>query len=145
MRVGKIWLFDFCEVLACVSGKRQCAKCGSAFRFSFLRVGKKTKSFFFHCHFIFHSQTIISVFIVALSFLRLVGNLFIAVQKLRLASENWVANQTFVKVYFSKDQNRRWDFNIFQAGHTNVCIYFCGFTAFVSKQLLNVSQTYSGL
>jgi hypothetical protein len=27
---GKIWLFDFCEVLARVSGKRQCAKCGLA-------------------------------------------------------------------------------------------------------------------
>jgi nitrate reductase NapE component len=29
MCIGKIWLFDFCEVLARVSGKRQCAKCGS--------------------------------------------------------------------------------------------------------------------
>ena len=57
----KIWLFDLCEELARFSGKSQCAKCGVAFRFSFLRVGKKTKSFFFHCHFIFHSQTILSV------------------------------------------------------------------------------------
>ena len=56
--VGEIWLFDFCEALACVSGKRQCAKCGLAFRFSFLRDGKKTKYFFFHYHFVFHSQTI---------------------------------------------------------------------------------------
>jgi len=55
------WLFDFCEAVACVSGNRQCAKCGLAFCFSFLRVDKKTKSFFFHCHFFFHSQTIISV------------------------------------------------------------------------------------
>lgn len=61
MRVGEIWLFDFCEALARVPGKRQCAKCVSAFRFSFLRVGKKTKSFFFHCHFVFNSQTIYSV------------------------------------------------------------------------------------
>ena len=28
--VGKNWLFDFCEAWACVSGKRQCANCGSA-------------------------------------------------------------------------------------------------------------------
>ena len=30
--VVKIWLFDFCEVLARVSGKRQCAKCGQALK-----------------------------------------------------------------------------------------------------------------
>ncbi len=33
---GKIWLFDFCEVLARVSDKRQCAKC----------VSTKSKSLF---------------------------------------------------------------------------------------------------
>lgn len=27
MCIGKIWLFDFCEEMACVSGNRQCAKC----------------------------------------------------------------------------------------------------------------------
>ena len=31
----KIWLFGFCEALACVSGKRQCAKCAKAFFNSF--------------------------------------------------------------------------------------------------------------
>jgi len=27
---GKIWLFWFCEGLACVSGKTKCAKCAEA-------------------------------------------------------------------------------------------------------------------
>ena len=70
----KNWLFDFCEALACVSGKRQCAKCGLALRFSFLQVGKKTKSILFHCHFVFHSQTIFSVIFVVAVFFRLVDN-----------------------------------------------------------------------
>jgi hypothetical protein len=41
-----------------------------------LRVGKKTKSFFFHCHFFFHSQTIFSViFCVAVFFFALLVTL----------------------------------------------------------------------
>ena len=43
----KIWLFDFCEALARVSGKRQCAECAMAFLLFLLRVGRKTKYFVF--------------------------------------------------------------------------------------------------
>jgi len=40
----KVWLFDFCEVLARVSGKRQCAKCVSAKILLKMCGGKKIKN-----------------------------------------------------------------------------------------------------
>ena len=39
--IGKIWLFDLCEALARMSGKRQCTKCEMAFLFCLSWVGKK--------------------------------------------------------------------------------------------------------
>lgn len=41
MCVGRFWLFDFCEALARVMGKRQCAKCVSASLFCLSWGGKK--------------------------------------------------------------------------------------------------------
>ena len=60
----EIWLVDFCEAFARVSRKRQCAKCVSAFRFSFMRVGKKLNLF----SFIFILKPFFSVVIVSVSF-----------------------------------------------------------------------------
>ena len=52
MWVRKIWLFDFCEGLACVAGKRQCAKCVMAKNLTAQRAeseGKKIKTFGLAC------------------------------------------------------------------------------------------------
>jgi hypothetical protein len=73
----KIWLFDFCEALARVSGKRQCAKCAMVFLLFLLRIGKKTKSFVFlvsHGFYFVVKFSISFQVCCAFSFLRLVAN-----------------------------------------------------------------------
>lgn len=89
----KIWLFDFCEALACVSGKRQCAKCVSAFRFSLCGSAKKLNLFPFKTviplsqYFVFNSIISFQV-CTSVSFPRLVGK--------RWAYEEWRVSKRVV-------------------------------------------------
>jgi hypothetical protein len=78
MCVGTIWLFDFCEEMACVSGNRQCAKCELGIKFFFLMCGgqkiKNIGSAFWSCkYFVFLSfhNVLLSVLVLSSGFLHL--------------------------------------------------------------------------
>ncbi|PKO95488.1 MAG: hypothetical protein CVU12_09700 [Bacteroidetes bacterium HGW-Bacteroidetes-7] len=58
-----------------------------------------------------------------LFFVLMMHNLFIAVQKLRLAPEIWLANQTFVGVYFYYKSKSSVGFLMFFKPAILTCVY----------------------